>query len=360
MAEPQPWAAQPLPPWGARRLLSTARLALRRPRLLARAAAAEAALAPLADRTGTIRPGDVLAFVTLRNEAARLPFFLQHYRALGVAHFLVVDNASEDGSTGLLAAAPDVSLWRTQAGYRASRFGMDWLGALLARHGTGHWCLTLDADELLVYPGLGATPLPALTAALDAAGIPLLAALMLDLYPPGRLSAARYAPGDDPTATLTHFDPCGYWWEWQPKYRNISIRGGVRERVFFADRPDLGPHLHKVPLVRWQRGFAYSSSTHLLLPRHLNRGFDARLGWPTGVLLHTKFLPEILAKSAEEKQRRAHFTHAERYEGYYNAILADPCLMGPGSCRYEGPEQLESLGLMQAGRLAATERFTKM
>ena len=75
----------------------------------------------------------------------------------------------------------------------------------------------------------------------------------------------------------------------------------------------------------------------------------ADAGLPSGVLLHTKFLPNILDKSAEEKKRRQHFTHAERYDGYYDDILDDPDLWHDGSVRLEGAAQLEALGLMRRG-----------
>ena len=53
--------------------------------------------------TEQIAPGDILAFVTLRNERVRLPYFLEYYRRIGVGHFLIVDNGSDDGSRDLLA-----------------------------------------------------------------------------------------------------------------------------------------------------------------------------------------------------------------------------------------------------------------
>jgi hypothetical protein len=122
----------------------------------------------------------------------------------------------------------------------------------------------------------------------------------------------------------------------------------VRERVFFADRPDLSPHLHKTPLIRWQRGYAYLSSTHVALPRALNAGF-LRRGLPTGVLLHTKFLPSITARAVEEKQRGEHFTHTGNYAGYYDSLTADPLLWHPASARYQGAAHLERLELMARG-----------
>ena len=325
------------------------RLRLRRKRLLWRALRSRHALSSIENRTRAIGKTTILAFATVRNEAARLPFFLAHYRRLGVGHFLIVDNGSTDGTVELLRAAPDVSLWQTGASYKAARFGMDWMNWLLLRYGRRHWCLTVDADELLIYPDWESRPLPALTADLEARGVGFMAAMMLDLYPKGPLSQSVHTPGTDPVATLGWFDGNGYTWERKPKHAAISIRGGPRMRHFFADRPRLAPHLHKTPLIRWNARFAYLSSTHTALPRRLNRGFDARLDLPTGVLLHTKFLDQIVEKSREERVRKEHFTHAGRYDAYYEGLIADPDLWTPESLPFEGADQLVALGLMARG-----------
>lgn len=320
----------------------------KRRRLLLRAWAARRDLVPVVDRTAAIRPGDILGFACVRNEAARLPYFLKHHRRLGVTQFLVVDNGSDDGGADWLAEQPDVSLWHSGASYRDSRFGMDWLGALLLRHGAGHWCLVLDADELLIYPDWEARGLPALTAWLDARGAPALGAMMLDLYPKGPLSGVRHQPGQDPTLVLPFFDPGPYDRAVQPRYGQTDIRGGVRRRVLFVEAPESAPHLHKLPLVKWSWRHAWLSSTHIALPRRLN-GALADPALPSAVLLHTKFLPQVLEKSAEEKTRHQHFTHVERYDPYYDRILSDPDLWYEGAARLEGWAQLQALGLMQGG-----------
>ena len=67
----------------------------------------------LRDRTAQIAPNAILALVTLRNERVRLPYFLDYYRGIGIDHFLIVDNDSNDGSREFLADQPDVSLWTT-------------------------------------------------------------------------------------------------------------------------------------------------------------------------------------------------------------------------------------------------------
>ena len=177
------------------RLWGAYRMRLKRRRLLWRALRSRHQLkAPT--RPAIPRDG-VLAFVVLRNEAARLPYFLDHYRDLGVAHFLMIDNGSDDGSTEMLAAQPDVTLWQTSASYRASRFGLDWLNWLLWRHGHGRWCLTVDADELLVYDQMETRKLPALTDQLERKARKGFGTLMLDMFPNLRARA------DNPAGVLS-------------------------------------------------------------------------------------------------------------------------------------------------------------
>ena len=307
-------------------------------------------LRSVANRTGAIRPGDILLFCTFRNEAERLPWFLHHYRALGVSHFLFVDNASTDGSADLLRDAPDVSLWRTGASYRAARFGMDWLQWLLMRHGHGHWCLSVDADELLVYPHHETRPLPALAEWLEGQGRVSFGALMLDLYPRGPVNHGRHDPGQNPLDLLGWYDSANYTITRKPDLEYLWIQGGPRSRAFLADEPRRGPTLSKIPLVRWHWRYAYVNSTHSMLPRRLNHVYDTEGGeLASGVLLHTKFLPTISAKSAEEKQRRQHFGEPGAFDAYYDALIDGPDLWHPAASRYLDWRKLEAEGLMSQG-----------
>ena len=321
------------------------RLRWKRRRALWRAYQARRNLQPVVNRLSEAGEGPLL-FLCCRNEMGRLPFWLAHYRRLGVRHVLAVDNASTDGSAEWLADQPEVSLWQTSASYRASRFGMDWLNWLLTRYGHGRWCLTVDADELLEYPDSNATSLPALTRALDRSGQPAFGALMLDLYPKGRLGQG-HAPAN-PLDMLHWFDAGPYRAQRQSPMGNLWVQGGARERVFFAHTPRQSPTLNKLPLVRWRRGMAYVNSTHALLPRVWNGWYDGPGGrLPSGVLLHTKFLPEIVARSAEERERAQHFHTPAAFGGYYDTIATGPVLWHVNSVRYRDPDQLAALGLLR-------------
>ena len=327
--------------------LARYKLRIRRKKLLWRAFRKRRDIVRVSRKVDAIRPGDILLFATLRNEAQRLPYFLQHYRRLGVGHFLIVDNNSDDGTPDLLRSEPDVSLWNAQASYKAARFGLDWLTCLLWRYGHGNWCLTVDADELLIYPDWENRDLHVLTKWLDHHNMPAFGAMMLDLYPKGAVTAQSYVAGQDPTEVLQWFDSHGYWAQRQPKLGNLWLQGGPRARAFFQYDPRLAPTLNKIPLVHWNRSYVYVNSTHNALPAHLNETYDlGGVERPTGVLLHTKFLPDAAERAREEKRRGEHFAQADVYENYYDQLAQGPDFWHADAQRYEGWQQLLRLRLM--------------
>jgi hypothetical protein len=322
------------------------KLRWKRRRLLWRAFRSRNALQPLG--IPDIPAKGILAFICMRNEMGRLPYMLDHYRALGVTHFLIVDNGSTDGSIDFCRDQPDTSVWRCDMSYRDARFGLDWTNWLLLRFGHDRWCLTVDADELLVYANHETRNLSDLTSWLDQRGHRAFGALMLDLYPKGPLGQGPMLA--DPLKQLTHFDDGPYRNTRQSRMQNLWTQGGVRERVFFPDAPKKSPTLNKIPLVRWSRRYVYVNSTHSALPYRLNLEYDGPGGVkPSGVLLHTKFLPEVLDKTAEDQDRRQHFHNPNAYREYYTALRNAPTLWHSGSKQYEGWEQLVDLGLMQSG-----------
>lgn len=334
--------------------LSTAwmryRLRWKRRKLLYRALRKRRQLKRVSDRTAQIAKHHIIAAATVRNEMVRLPYFLDHHRKLGVDHFLIVDNDSDDGTREYLSEQPDVSLWSTKHSYRMSRFGLDWLTWLQGQYASGHWCLTLDADELLIYPHYQTRPLPALIEWLERTDRRSFGALMLDMYPKGPLQDHPYSPGDDPMQVLGWFDGGNYMIQKQDKHQNLWIQGGVRARMFFGEDPRRAPTMGKVPLVKWHWRYVYVNSSHAILPRELNHVYDEDGGEKTsGILLHTKFLNTVVEKSAEEKARREHFNNSELYDGYYDALIDNPDLWCEHSTRITGWRQLEAMGLMSRG-----------
>ncbi|MEM8576546.1 MAG: glycosyltransferase family 2 protein [Pseudomonadota bacterium] len=329
------------------------RLRLQRKRWRIRAFRKRRELSRIADRTGEIRPGDLLLFSTQRNERIRLPYFLDYYRDMGINHFLIVDNDSDDGSADYLVDQPDVSVWSAKASYKRSRFGVDWLNWLQMKYAHGHWCLTVDPDEFLVYPFCDTRPLRALTDWLDASSIKSFSAMLLDMYPKGRIDAQPYQAGQNPMEIASWFDSGNYSMKRNKRFGNLWIQGGPRARVFFPDQPAKAPALNKIPLVKWDRRYAYVSSTHMLLPRGLNLVYDEWGGEKaSGVLLHAKFLDTFTAKAAEELSRKQHYAASVEYKAYADSLKDDPDLWCKWSEKYINWRQLEILGLMSKGNWA--------
>lgn len=298
-------------------------------------------------------PAQVLVFCTLRNERARLPWFLRYYRELGAAHFLIVDNGSDDGSDAYLAEQPDVSVWQTSASYRAAAFGMDWMNALLTRHAAGRWALTVDVDEFLVYPFCDTRPLRALTDWLSDAGMRTFGTMLLDVYPKGPVAQAICHEGQNPLDLACWFDAANYTITRNPRHRNLWVQGGPRARGFFADRPRAAPSLNKIPLVKWQRGYAYVSSTHMLLPRGLNLVYETAGGErASGCLMHAKLLATLGDKAHEELARGEHYAASREYRAYADGIEGRADLWHVWSERFINWRQLEILGLMSKGSWA--------
>ncbi|MCX7565952.1 glycosyltransferase family 2 protein [Sulfitobacter sp. F26169L] len=329
------------------------RLRLQRKRWRIRAFRKRRELKCVVDRTDQIRPDDILLFCTQRNEKIRLPYFLEYYRAQGVNHFFFVDNDSDDGALDYLRNQPDVSLWFTRASYRRSRFGVDWLNWLQRKYAHGHWTLTVDPDEFLVYPFCDTRPLRALTDWLDASSIKSFSAMLLDMYPKGRLDEQPYRAGQNPIEIATWFDSGNYTMSRNHSFTNLWIQGGPRARVFFANAPEKAPALNKVPLVKWDRKYVYVSSTHMLLPRGLNQVYDEWGGEKaSGVLLHAKFIDTFGAKAAEELERGEHYAGSVEYKAYAEQVKDNPQLWCKWSEKYINWRQLEILGLMSKGNWA--------
>ncbi|WP_108813378.1 glycosyltransferase family 2 protein [Loktanella sp. Alg231-35] len=334
-------------------ILTSYRLRLQRRRWRLRAKHKARELTAVADRTSKIAPNDILLFSTFRNEDVRLPYFLDYYRNLGINHFLMVDNGSEDGGQTFMKDQPDVSLWTTDAGYGDARFGMDWLTHLQGKYAPGHWALTVDVDEFFVYPFCDTRPLRGLADWLDASEVRSFGAMLLDMYPKGPVGHTSYERGADPFEVLNWFDPGNYIISRNPLLQNLWIQGGPRARTFFASKPKQAPALNKIPFVKWQSPYAYVSSTHMMLPRGLNLVYDQQGGEKaSGVLLHAKFLNTFADRASHEAARAEHYRDGSEYKSYAERHGADPDLWCQWSEKYINWRQLEVLGLMSKGNWA--------
>ncbi|SFU43334.1 glycosyltransferase family 2 protein [Halomonas korlensis] len=300
------------------------------------------------DNRKKIKINDIILFSVMKDEAHRLPFFLDYYRKLGVGHFFLVDNASSDHFNEVVAGQQDVTTFYTEASYKASNFGMHWVNYLLRKYGSGHWCITCDPDEFLVYPEIDTRDLKELTSYLSSIRQESLFTCMVDMYGDRPVEECFYEEGADPLSACSFFDKSGYVKTYSEPLHNIWLQGGVRRRVFSKRKPESAPALNKVPLVKWKPHFAYVESMHMVVPRRLNETCSPI--HTTGALLHFKFISQLRGKVEKELIAKQHFNDSAEYKQYDQVIKNRQGLYEPMiSEKYEDWRTLARLGLINKG-----------
>jgi hypothetical protein len=288
---------------------------------------------------------EVVGCLIVRNQELRLPFALDFHRALGIDHFLVIDNGSEDGTLGYLASQPDVNVWSTTMAYRQANWGITWMEVVLRSHRPQGWCLFVDPDELFTYAGDDRFSIPELTRRIEAEGSSAMPAPMLDCYSDKSVAESLALVGQDPREVCPYFDRRWHHYvtENHGPFRNqLGLWGGARQRVFpKADNY----YLSKVPLIRYHPGRILTGG------QHYTNGPDP-LSPRRGALIHTKFLATLPAEAALEVRRGEHYDNAVDYRHYIERFSEDDSLSlydPTESVRYEGTAQLVEIGVCLDG-----------
>ena len=145
----------------------------------------------------------------IKDEIARLPYFLNYYRKLGAKSFVFVDNESKDQSANFLKDQPDVTLYHAPEKYFSkSKQGTEWANALSYKHALGRWVLVADVDELLTWPGCHRQGLKGLVKEAERLGLNRVFTPMIDVYSPVPCSEMEpYQPGEPFSKWANLIDP---------------------------------------------------------------------------------------------------------------------------------------------------------
>ncbi|NPD67633.1 glycosyltransferase family 2 protein [Lichenicola cladoniae] len=320
------------------------------------------------------------AFLCVRDEADRLPYLLSYYRSLGVQWFFIIDDRSTDSSADYLRVQPDCSVFTTSADFGGANFGMDWINTLLEAYGPGHWCLFVDADELLVYPNVEKLPLPKLCDYLERNGYEGVFAFMLDMYSPVPVSEAVYLRGERFNDVCPLFDVD---YRFRPRLKRpfgaapfppSEVVGGPRLRQFYPRFARSGAYGYAVPrglkklrdsrigrALAMQSWLGGTTSPPLLSKMPLILGAPGRrwisnhkttplrLAPITGVLLHYKFFSDFHGRVIKALEQGQHFDGGSEYGRYASALKGDPnlCFAHPESRRYRSSVDLTRPGLLR-------------
>lgn len=275
--------------------------------------------------------GKVTVFAVIRDELAKLPWFMAYYRQLGCQAFLFIDNGSTDGSTELLRQQPDVMLYRTDsAKFRGSRSGRDWVNALTKKHAMGKWVLCVDADELLSWPGDTREGLVGLATRAERLGLNRVFTPMIDAYsdqptnqmPPYRSGQpfGDICPWVDPVETTQAAWDKG----------RLVLYGGPRNR--FVD-PGTRPPITSKQTLYLVEEYGYA---------HLGPHFDT-YGIPSPLvapLLHYKFMPDFAEHCDKNIREANHWNNAQDYKHYKRQGLEAKCFKSDNSVHITSGDDL--------------------
>lgn len=252
---------------------------------------------------------EVLCFFTCYNEADRLPYFLEYYRSIGVNKFFAVDNKSTDKTADILKSSPDITYFYTEEDYGRNRSGVNWTDELANHYGMGRWCLTVDVDELVMFPGSEFCSIHDLTEYMDKNNQRVLFTVFLDMYGDGSLDETTYRPGTPFLDASRCFETHSYTLEWTAHFPPLGITGGPR-RAFFEEGST--PTMRKCPLMKRGPDSCYVYSTHALLKLPLS---DV-----VGATLHFKLFSDFSSRVEEQVNLQSRYMDIDDYKSYVETV----------------------------------------
>ena len=282
----------------------------------------------------TDRSSPVLITV-VKDELTRMREFFRHYRRIGVRKFVILDNASQDGTREFCMSQDDADVFSIERPFTSARH-VSWINKLLMRYGFDRWYISVDADELLDFPGSENFCVDDLVRAAEHIGLFRVAAVTVDFYPDADLFAF---PNDCIRWEDTcWFDTDGY--EMRKSGRCWRMVGGPRKRV-------LGTYsvLSKYPLF-YLRPQDIFLSVHYLWP--FKENFASK--WFL-VLKHYEFLnKEDKRKMTAIIEHGNYASNSREYKEMLETMSRNSALSfwNTSSVKYNSSENLMELPFMSS------------
>lgn len=281
----------------------------------------------------------------IKDGISYIDHFLNHYRAIGVKKFAIIDNGSKDGGKEYLLTQKDCDVYECHDDYKRSRCGTFWKNTLIEHYQNAKWIFSCDIDELAVYDGWPELDLNKLAETCSKAGYGAVTAVMIDMYDLGPLSKAI---GPHESINLlkdfSHFDGTGYSRIKEHNWRKNNfprqiIDGGPSKRVAGGSR---FAWLAKTPLILEPGVFFLDP--HTVIPVSLNFN-KVLIG-----LLHFRFNGDLLKKTKIAKKLGHTQGSVEKYNKYGSQIESNPDFSFgyDNSQKFEKPSQFIEKGIIES------------
>ena len=246
---------------------------------------------------------------SVKNDLQKMHFFMEHYRKIGIKNFVILDNASEDGTYEFLLSQEDVTLYRCEHPFTADR-KIAWLNRLIAEIGINRWYLMVDSDEFFTYYGCSEHTINEFIDLVEEKKLKRVGVVHLDMYPKDNLFSKDNT--EDFVRRYCYFDKDTY--EFSKAANGMRIVGGPRKRIFGTTMKVSGYRL-----VFFEEDDIVPSA-HFMIP------FEKSLGVPVYLVsLHYKFVNESdYDKMIEAVETGMHANNSEEYKTYYRILKENP------------------------------------
>lgn len=137
-------------------------------------------------------PDEVVLVALVRDGAYYLDAFFDHYRGLGIRHFVFFDNGSSDDTLARLQREKGTAILQSTLPW--GQFENEFRTHAARHYARDRWCLIVDMDELFDFEGRTEIGLSGLTRYLRSQGYTGLMAQMLEMFPQAPLRQVATLP----------------------------------------------------------------------------------------------------------------------------------------------------------------------
>lgn len=268
-----------------------------------------------------------VVLVVVKDEIERMQLFFEHYRALGVHQFVVIDNNSTDGTRDFVFAQNDTSVYRVRDSFQTQK-KVAWIEKLMTITGYGRWYVVVDSDELLDFVGSETHTIEDLINSRPEPECDYMQGFLVDMYAESPVFSVSCHYQEIPHV-FNLFDKDSYYREGP-----IFVYGGPRHRVFGVSI-----------LLTKQSVFLFKPEFIYCCPHYLS-GNDKKSGDEFSYILrHYKFLEKDRLAYQERVNRKGFHKNSLEYKVIMDQVKSssDVSFVYPGSARYENSESLRVL-----------------
>jgi len=263
-----------------------------------------------------------------RDEHLLLEYFVEYYRSLGVTHFIMIDNLSEDEGPAYLKSLKNInlSLYRTEDSYRDAAYGTKWVNHMLEQYCADQYCFTVDVDELFLFDSRKYQDLHDLIDDMESSGKNAVPVTLLDMYPE-KLNDS-YVRGVEFHSHSPFFDDFNevHYEDRGRLYKTFNFWvGGVRKRALGVEAC-----INKFPLFKYNfYPLEMSPGCHFFQKdgQVVLQSEAIKLHSDPGVLLHFKFIKPRFQEFVEQRiARNEDWGNSAEYKSYLQALQTNSTL----------------------------------